>query len=79
MRTGELMTAARSWSREYSHTMGNTRHNEFKQIVRQLVAQGEDKEEMDYWVDIFPDLPSGQQKEMLDLFKKELEALKAEG
>ena len=59
--------------------MTSTRHIDFKQLARQLIAQGEDKEEMDYWVDIYPDLPSGQQKDMLDLFKKELEELKTVG
>jgi len=57
----------------------SARHNEFKQLVRKLIAQGEDKEEMEYWVDVYPDLPSGQQKEMLELFTRELKELKAEG
>lgn len=51
---------------------------QFELIVQELIKQGEDKEEMEYWVDIYPDLPSGHQKEMLELFKKELEELRTE-
>ena len=59
--------------------MSNVSDTQFKAVVDELIAQGEDREEMEYWADIFSDLPPEKQKEILELFEKELEELKAEG
>jgi len=57
--------------------MTNELDAQFNQIIQELVAQGEDKEEMGYWSDIFPDLPEEKRQELLRLFQEELEKLKA--
>jgi len=50
---------------------------EINDILNKLVALGEDKDELEYWCDILPDLPEEEQMEVLDLFKMELEQLSA--
>ena len=46
-----------------------------KEIVEKLIALGEDKDELMYWVEIFDDLPAEKQSELLENLKKELETL----
>lgn len=47
------------------------------QTIKKLVELGEDRDEMRYWLDIFPDLSKDTQKELLASFKEELEKLAA--
>ncbi len=48
---------------------------ELNQILNKLIELGEDKDEMGYWRDIFPNLDEAHQKEIMDLFKFELKKL----
>jgi hypothetical protein len=48
---------------------------ELKQIMLKLVGLGEDKDELDYWLDIFEDLPEEKQKEVFSNFRDELTKL----
>jgi hypothetical protein len=46
-----------------------------KEIVEKLIALGEDKDELNYWLDIFDDLPEEKQKEVFSNFQEELTKL----
>jgi len=48
---------------------------ELNDILNKLIVLGEDKDELDYWRDIFADLSEEKQKEVFNLFKLELEKL----
>jgi hypothetical protein len=48
---------------------------ELKKIVVKLVELGEDKDELNYWLDIFEDLPDEKQKEIFSNFQEELTEL----
>ncbi len=48
---------------------------ELNNILNKLIELGEDKDELDYWRDIFTNLPEGKQREVFNLFKMELEKL----
>ena len=50
---------------------------ELSTILDKLIQLGEDKDELEYWRDIFNDLPAEKQAEVFLLFKKELDALLA--
>lgn len=48
---------------------------ELKQIITRLIELGEDKDELNYWLDIFDDLPEEKQKEIFLNFQEELTKL----
>ena len=48
---------------------------ELKKIVIKLVQLGEDKDELNYWFDIFDDLSEEKQKEIFSNFQEELSKL----
>jgi len=48
---------------------------ELKQIIIKLVELGEDKDELNYWLDIFDNLPEEKQKEVFSNFQEELTKL----
>ncbi len=48
---------------------------ELEIILDQLIALGEDADELHYWRDIFEDLPADKQEEVSLLFKAELQEL----
>jgi len=48
-----------------------------KIIVEKLIALGEDAEELQYWLDIYIDLPEEQQKEIFENLSAELKKLEA--
>ena len=48
---------------------------ELKQILTKLVELGEDRDELDYWLDIFDDLPEDKQQELFSNFQAELAKL----
>jgi|AntAceMinimDraft_11_1070367.scaffolds.fasta_scaffold08034_3 hypothetical protein len=48
---------------------------ELNDILNKLVELGEDKDELEYWRDIFPNLREEKQKELFELFKLELKQL----
>lgn len=48
---------------------------EFQTIAKKLIEEGEDAEEMQYWVDIYDDLPEKQQKEIFENFAEEFKKL----
>jgi hypothetical protein len=51
--------------------------NTLTTLIARLIELGEDKDELNYWKDIYPDLPAEKQKDLLDLFSKEVEKLSA--
>ncbi len=52
--------------------------DERENVVNQLVALGEDSDELQYWLDIYEYLSPELQKELADNLNEELEAIKAE-
>ncbi len=46
-----------------------------KQIIIKLIELGEDQDELNYWLDIFDDLPEKKQKEVFSNFQEELTKL----
>ena len=48
---------------------------EIEILVKKLIALGEDAEEMQYWIDIYNDLPEEQQQELFKNFSEELKKL----
>ena len=48
---------------------------ELKQIIMKLIDFGEDKDELNYWLDIFDDLPEEKQKEVFSNLQEELTKL----
>lgn len=48
-----------------------------KEIVEKLIALGEDKDELTYWLDIFDDLPKEKQREIFSNLQEELTKLSA--
>lgn len=48
---------------------------ELESILDQLIALGEDADELNYWRNIFEDLPADKQEEVCLLFKVELQEL----
>jgi hypothetical protein len=50
-------------------------YQDLHNILNKLVEFGEDKDELEYWKDIFPDLNEERQKEVYQLFEEELSKL----
>lgn len=50
---------------------------ELEPLLDQLITLGEDADELNYWRDIFDDLPAEKQDEVGMLFKAELDELQA--
>jgi hypothetical protein len=50
---------------------------EVDQLIDELIALGEDKEELDFYREIFDDLEEPAQKEILDNLKQEIKDLLA--
>ncbi len=50
---------------------------ELEPLLDQLIALGEEADELNYWRDIFDDLPAEKQDEVGMLFKAELDELQA--
>jgi hypothetical protein len=48
---------------------------ELESILDQLITLGEDADELNYWRDVFEDLPADKQEEVCLLFKAELQEL----
>ncbi|VVB79810.1 Uncharacterised protein [uncultured archaeon] len=48
---------------------------ELKIILDKLIEFGEDREELWYWLDIFPDLEKKEQIKIFNLFKEEQKKL----
>ena len=48
---------------------------DLEKIITKLIELGEDKDELDYWLDIFDDLSADKQKEVFSNFQEELTAL----
>jgi hypothetical protein len=48
---------------------------ELSAIAEKLIRAGEDKEEMEYWLDIYDDLPEEEKKNLADNLQNELQAL----
>lgn len=57
--------------------MPDDKNAQFRAITEALAVQGEDREEMAYWADIFPNLPEDKREQIFALFKEELEKLKS--
>ncbi len=47
----------------------------FQEIITKLIALGEDKEELEFWLSIFDDLSEERQTEIFLNMQEELEAL----
>ncbi len=52
---------------------------ELEPLLEELIALGEDADELHYWRDIFEDLPPEKQEEVCLLFKAELHELREAG
>lgn len=50
--------------------------SELKNLISELVKFGEDKDELEIWLTVFPDLEAGEQNELLGNLRAELEQLK---
>ncbi len=50
--------------------------SELEPILDQLIALGEDADELNYWRDIFEDLPEDKQQDIAKLYQEELTELK---
>lgn len=50
---------------------------ELEKIIIKLVELGEDKDELNYWLDIFDDLSEEKQKEIFSNLQEELNKLSA--
>ena len=53
----------------------NMNKEDLEKIITKLIELGEDKDELDYWLDIFDDLSADKQKEVFSNFQEELTAL----
>lgn len=47
-----------------------------KTLVEQLIARGESRVELEFWLKIFPDLPRSLQKKLFTILEEELAGLK---
>jgi hypothetical protein len=50
---------------------------ELNELIDELIKHGEDRDELQYWKDIYPDLSEEEQQKILDSLKKELVELSA--
>lgn len=50
---------------------------ELQKIIVKLIELGEDKDELNYWSDIYSDLPEEKQKEVFDNLRQELDSLES--
>lgn len=50
---------------------------EFQKIAEKLIELGEDNDEMQYWINIYDDLPQQQKDEASRTFKEELQKLES--
>ena len=57
--------------------MNDSFAEQFRLVAAELIELGEDADEMLYWSDIFQYFPEEKQKELLALFQREVEELKA--
>lgn len=48
---------------------------ELTMIIERLIQAGEDREELEYWTDIFYSLPEEEQEKLAENLRGELEAL----
>ncbi len=53
-----------------------TSEQHLRDLVEVLVRRGEDKDELDVWLSIFPSLSEEQQTNLLKLLTEELEQLR---
>lgn len=53
-----------------------TKKEELKNIIEELLKLGEDRDELQYWSEIFEDLTPEEQEGILNNLKTELEELK---
>lgn len=49
--------------------------DELKPLVDQLITLGEDQDELNYWLTIYPDLPEDAQTELIQNLQAELDEL----
>ena len=54
----------------------NMNQAELENLISELVKFGEDKEELEIWLKVFPDLEASEQEELLRNLQSELEHLK---
>jgi hypothetical protein len=50
---------------------------EINTLIGELIKRGEDKDELEYWRDIYPNLDEKEQQKLIDSLKKELAELSA--
>ncbi len=50
-------------------------NNDIQQLVNTLIKLGEDREELEFWISIYPDLEQPFQKELIENLQAEITAL----